>query len=69
VLLKELRELAPQHSESITAYCLRVEQLSSKLASVVCPQGTQSVIHDMLSGLERQRPACAGLSAGHESRA
>jgi hypothetical protein len=50
VLLKELRGLGPQQSESLAACCLRLEQLFSKLESVACPQSTQSVIHDMLCG-------------------
>jgi hypothetical protein len=61
VLLKELRELVPQQSESMIAHCLRVEQLSSKLANVACLQCTHSVVHDMLNGMERP----AGV-AGHE---
>jgi hypothetical protein len=31
---------------------------------VGCPQSTQSVIYDMLSGLEQQRPAWAGVLQG-----
>jgi hypothetical protein len=63
-LLRELLQLGPQQSESMAAYRLRVEQLAGRLESVGCPQSTQSVIHDMLSGLERQRPAWARVLQG-----
>jgi hypothetical protein len=54
-------------SQSMAAYCLPVEQLAGRLESVGCPRSTQFVIavcHDMLSGLERQRPAWAGVLQG-----
>jgi hypothetical protein len=31
---------------------------------VACPQSSKSVIHHMLSGLEQQRPAWAGVLQG-----